>query len=90
MMTIEFVFFGRVVHQDGFGRDHYTCNSADKDCSGRWVKAEVAESLLARLKKVSSSLENMIDCACDDDCRPGAVHQLEIAQKIIKQAEEEV
>ena len=59
------------------------------DHSGRWVKAEVAEKLLECLKKVSSSLENMLDCACADDCRPKAVLHLEIAQKTIKLAEEE-
>lgn len=67
------------------------CKGEDNPCgtdhSGRWVKAEAAEGLLACLKKVSSSLENMVDCACNDDCRPKAVRQLEIAQKTIKQAE---
>ena len=73
--------------------DEYYCCCPGMRCeinhSGRWVKAEVAESLLACLKKTASSLENMIDCACDDDCRPKAVLQLEIAQEAIKLAEYE-
>ena len=69
------------------------CKGEDNPCgtdhSGRWVKAEVADRLLEVLKKTASSLENMLDCACADDCRPKAVRQLEIAQKTIKRAEEE-
>ena len=71
------------------GECHKYTGPVFEDASGSYVKAEVADSLLACLKKASSSLEDMIDCACDDDCRPNAVLQLEIAQKTIKQAEEE-
>ena len=86
MKTIKF-------KQEYCGFNLYTVQEAIKnfhtDHSGRYAKAEVVEKLLKCLKKVSSSLEDMIDCACDDDCRPNAVLQLEIAKKAIKQAEVE-
>ena len=87
MKTIKFI----KIHPK---RDDYRCKCVScavciKDHSGRWVKAEVAEGMLECLKKTAYSLENMVDCSCNDDCRPKAVRQLEIAQKTIKKAEEE-
>ena len=86
MKTIEFVYADKgnstyIAVKNRIWRSH-------ENHSGSYVKADVAEGLLECLKKVSSSLENMIDCACNDDCRPKAVLHLEIAKKIIKQAEE--
>ena len=89
MKTIEFKKLTFEISGTKYQGNIYGCSEQDKDHSGRWVKYEVAEKLLECFKKVSSSLENMIDCACDDDCRPKAVRQLEIAQEAIKQAEEE-